>query len=47
MARISHQAGRISATNLGRRISEGNGRDELAQARTGVQRPAGRARTGL
>ncbi|WP_046244412.1 sensor histidine kinase [Hymenobacter terrenus] len=31
MARISRQAGRISATNLGRRLSEGNGRDELAQ----------------
>jgi signal transduction histidine kinase len=31
VARISRQAGRISATNLGRRLSEGNGRDELAQ----------------
>ncbi|GAB3638509.1 ATP-binding protein [Hymenobacter arcticus] len=35
VARIGRQAGRISATNLGRRLSEGNGRDELAQlART-------------
>jgi len=31
VARIGRQAGRISATNLGRRLSEGNGRDELAQ----------------
>lgn len=31
VARISRQAGRISATSLGRRLSEGNGRDELAQ----------------
>ncbi|MBF9140906.1 ATP-binding protein [Hymenobacter properus] len=31
VARITRQAGRISATNLGRRLSEGNGRDELAQ----------------
>jgi signal transduction histidine kinase len=31
VARISRQAGRISATNLGRRLAEGNGRDELAQ----------------
>ncbi|MGY3088525.1 signal transduction histidine kinase [Hymenobacter sp. UYAg731] len=31
VARISRQAGRISATNLGRRLPEGNGRDELAQ----------------
>ncbi|GAA4383868.1 HAMP domain-containing sensor histidine kinase [Hymenobacter koreensis] len=31
VARITQQAGRISATNLGRRLSEGNGRDELAQ----------------
>ncbi|GGF07990.1 two-component sensor histidine kinase [Hymenobacter cavernae] len=31
VARISRQASRISATNLGRRLSEGNGRDELAQ----------------
>ncbi len=31
VAQISRQAGRISATNLGRRLSEGNGRDELAQ----------------
>ena len=35
VARIGRQAGRISATNLDRRLSEGNGRDELAQlART-------------
>ena len=35
VARIGRQARRISATNLGRRLSEGNGRDELAQlART-------------
>jgi len=31
VARISRQAGRISASSLGRRLSEGNGRDELAQ----------------
>ncbi|GAB3860879.1 hypothetical protein GCM10028822_39500 [Hymenobacter terrigena] len=31
VARISRQASRISATSLGRRLSEGNGRDELAQ----------------
>ena len=31
VARISRQAGRISAASLGRRLSEGNGRDELAQ----------------
>jgi signal transduction histidine kinase len=31
VARISRQASRISASNLGRRLSEGNGRDELAQ----------------
>lgn len=31
VARISRQAGRISATNLGWRLPEGNGRDELAQ----------------
>ncbi|TDN36358.1 ATP-binding protein [Hymenobacter sp. UV11] len=31
VARIGRQAGRISATNLGRRLPEGNGRDELAQ----------------
>ncbi|UOQ55037.1 ATP-binding protein [Hymenobacter cellulosivorans] len=31
VARITRQAGRISATNLGRRLAEGNGRDELAQ----------------
>jgi signal transduction histidine kinase len=31
VARISRQAGRISAKSLGRRLSEGNGRDELAQ----------------
>ncbi|MDF7813787.1 HAMP domain-containing sensor histidine kinase [Hymenobacter sp. YC55] len=31
VTRISRQAGRISATSLGRRLSEGNGRDELAQ----------------
>lgn len=31
IARIIRQARRISATNLGRRLSEGNGRDELAQ----------------
>jgi len=31
IAHIIRQARRISATNLGRRLSEGNGRDELAQ----------------
>lgn len=31
VALISRQAGRISATSLGRRLPEGNGRDELAQ----------------
>ena len=31
ITRIIRQARRISATNLGRRLSEGNGRDELAQ----------------
>ncbi|WP_035563381.1 sensor histidine kinase [Hymenobacter sp. IS2118] len=31
VTRISRQAERISAANLGRRLSEGNGRDELAQ----------------
>ncbi|MFD2786752.1 HAMP domain-containing sensor histidine kinase [Hymenobacter rubripertinctus] len=31
VARISRQAGRISAASLGQRLSEGNGRDELAQ----------------
>ena len=31
VARISRRAGRISATNLGQRLPEGNGRDELAQ----------------
>lgn len=31
VARISQQAERISATNLSRRLAEGNGRDELAQ----------------
>ena len=31
IAHISRQTQRISATNLGRRLSEGNGRDELAQ----------------
>ncbi|OGX88154.1 sensor histidine kinase [Hymenobacter glacialis] len=31
IARIIRQGRRISATNLGRRLSEGNGRDELAQ----------------
>ncbi|GAA4371470.1 HAMP domain-containing sensor histidine kinase [Hymenobacter saemangeumensis] len=31
VSRISRQASRLSATNLGRRLSEGNGRDELAQ----------------
>ena len=31
VAHISRQAGRISATSLGRRLSEGNGRDELAE----------------
>jgi signal transduction histidine kinase len=31
IARIIRQARRISATSLGRRLSEGNGRDELAQ----------------